>query len=88
MHAQKMVAFAQVWTLTLAEPINFGNPQNDPVKVVVALAATDNKSHIEGLSDLAEVMSEESIVDKLPIRKLLTKFWILCTSDKVKNRYY
>jgi len=51
--------------ITLAEPINFGNPQNDPVKVVVALAATDNKSHIEGLSDLAEVMSEESIVDKL-----------------------
>ena len=51
--------------ITLAKPINFGNPQNDPVKVVVALAATDNKSHIEGLSDLAEVMSEDGIVDKL-----------------------
>ena len=51
--------------ITLAEPINFGNPQNDPVKVVVALAAADNKSHIEGLSDLAEVMSEDGIVDKL-----------------------
>ncbi len=34
------------------------------MKVVVALAATDNKTILRAI-DLAEVMSEESIVDKL-----------------------
>ncbi|MEL7645856.1 MAG: PTS sugar transporter subunit IIA [Anaerolineaceae bacterium] len=51
--------------ITLAEPVNFGNPQNDPVNVVVALAAVDNKGHIDALSDLAEVMSEDGIVEKI-----------------------
>ena len=51
--------------ITLAKPVEFGNPQNDPVSVVVALAAVDNQGHIEGLSDLAEVMSEDGIVEKI-----------------------
>ncbi len=51
--------------ITLAKPVEFGNPQNDPVNVVVALAAVDNQGHIEGLSDLAEVMSEDGIVEKI-----------------------
>jgi len=51
--------------ITLKEPVEFGNPQNDPVKVVVALAAVDKKGHIEGLSELAEVMGEEGIIEKI-----------------------
>lgn len=51
--------------ITLAKPVEFGNPQNDPVNVVVALASVDNQGHIEGLSDLAEVMSEDGIVEKI-----------------------
>ena len=51
--------------ITLAKPVEFGNPQNDPVNVVVALAAVDNQGHIEGLSDLAEVMSEDGIVEEI-----------------------
>ena len=51
--------------ITLKEPVEFGNPQNDPVKVVVALAAVDKEGHIEGLSELAEVMGEEGIIEKI-----------------------
>lgn len=51
--------------ITLKEPVEFGNPQNDPVKVVVALAAVDKERHIEGLSELAEVMGEEGIIEKI-----------------------
>ena len=41
--------------LTLEEPLNFGNEQNDPVKLVVTLAAKDNENHLELLSSLMEM---------------------------------
>lgn len=41
--------------LTLKEPLNFGNEQNDPVKLVVTLAAKDNENHLELLSSLMEM---------------------------------
>ena len=50
--------------ITLAEPIEFGNPENDPVCVVAALAAVDHGSHIEALSQLADVLVNESVVDE------------------------
>lgn len=67
--------------ITLAEPIEFGNPQNDPVNVAVALAAVDNKSHIEGLSELAEVMSEEGIVEKLAQSKTVDEILAIMWSQ-------
>lgn len=41
--------------LTLDKPLNFGNEQNDPVKLVVTLAAKDNENHLELLSSLMEM---------------------------------
>lgn len=51
--------------ITLTNPVEFGNKENDPVNVVVALASTSKESHITGLSELATVMSEEGMVEKL-----------------------
>ncbi|MDD2521675.1 MAG: PTS sugar transporter subunit IIA [Anaerolineaceae bacterium] len=48
--------------ITLAEPVNFGNPENDPVHVVAALTAKDHGSHIEALSQLADVLANDSVV--------------------------
>lgn len=43
--------------LVLKEPVCFGHPQNDPVKVVIALSSIDNQSHIQMLSRLAKVLA-------------------------------
>lgn len=44
--------------LTLRDPINFGNPENDPVRLVFAFGAVDQKQHVEALSQLAAAFSQ------------------------------
>lgn len=51
--------------ITLKEPIPFGNPVNDPVKMVIALAATDHISHLELMQDIAAVLDDEELVEQL-----------------------
>ncbi|MGJ8720414.1 MAG: PTS sugar transporter subunit IIA [Salinibacterium amurskyense] len=43
--------------VSLAEPIEFGHAANDPVRLVVGLAATDHDSHLATMSNLAGVLS-------------------------------
>ena len=45
--------------LTLDPPVRFGNPDNDPVTVVLALAAPDNESHVEALAELAGLLGND-----------------------------
>lgn len=42
----------------LAEPIAFGNAANDPVTLVMALAAADSSAHREALAALAGVLAD------------------------------
>ncbi|PMQ00822.1 MAG: hypothetical protein CBR30_09115 [Dictyoglomus sp. NZ13-RE01] len=51
--------------ITLEEPINFGNPQNDPVKLVIGFAAIDNEQHLEALKELSEILSNDDLVKKI-----------------------
>ncbi len=51
--------------IRLLEPVEFGNEDNDPVRVVIALSATDNSSHIDALAELFEVISEEKNRERL-----------------------
>ncbi|MHB9144285.1 MAG: PTS sugar transporter subunit IIA [Symbiobacteriia bacterium] len=44
--------------VTLRTPVCFGHPENDPVDIVVGLAATDAGEHVEALADLAYLMSQ------------------------------
>lgn len=51
----------------LAEPVNFGNKSNDPVKYIFMLATIDSDSHLGALQDLAEFLDREefmSVLDK------------------------
>ena len=41
--------------LTLKNPVNFGSDINDPVKLIITLAAIDNDSHLKALSQLMEL---------------------------------
>ena len=48
--------------ITLEPTVSFGHEINDPVKLVVTLAASDNESHLKALSQLMELfMNQEDL---------------------------
>lgn len=51
--------------LTLAEPVEFGSANNDPVDLVVGLAAVDHDSHIQVMSKLAGVLANTEVLARL-----------------------
>ncbi|HET6948357.1 MAG TPA: PTS sugar transporter subunit IIA [bacterium] len=61
-HARPSPAVLRVGlsVVALARPVPFGHPQNDPVTLVIALAATDNRSHTQALATLAGLLAEET----------------------------
>lgn len=56
------VAFS---VLTLEPPVAFGHPENDPVRLVVGMAAPDDESHIDALRQLAELLGEDAQRERL-----------------------
>ncbi|UHP10175.1 PTS sugar transporter subunit IIA [Listeria marthii] len=50
---------------TLADGVAFGSEMFDPVKLIITLAATDAESHLDVLSELAEVLMDEEKVARL-----------------------
>ncbi|MDN5582424.1 MAG: PTS sugar transporter subunit IIA [Corynebacterium sp.] len=55
---------AMSW-VRLAEPVEFGHEKNDPVTLVVALAATDATTHTSAMAQLAKVVGRKSTRAKL-----------------------
>ena len=51
--------------LVLREPIEFNHPENDPVRLVLGLAAVDHENHIELMAELAEFLGNEHNLEKL-----------------------
>ncbi|ALS35981.1 transcriptional antiterminator/mannitol/fructose-specific phosphotransferase system IIA component (Ntr-type) [Enterococcus rotai] len=50
---------------TLAEPVVFGNEENDPVKIIFCLAAVDSFSHLNIMKSLIELINDETKIDRL-----------------------
>jgi PTS system ascorbate-specific IIA component len=46
--------------VTLSTPVEFGHSENDPVDIVLALGATDKKTHISALQQLASLLGDEN----------------------------
>jgi mannitol/fructose-specific phosphotransferase system IIA component (Ntr-type) len=61
--------------ITLDPQIEFGNPDNDPVDLVIAFGAVDNEQHVEALQDMATILSEPGNLEAL--REAETKEQIL-----------
>ena len=61
-HARPSPAVLRVGlsVVALARPVPFGHPQNDPVTLVIALAAPDNRAHTQALAALAGLLAEET----------------------------
>lgn len=49
----------------LATPVEFGNPDNDPVEIVIGLAAIDGKTHVNTMRALAELMIDKERMARL-----------------------
>ncbi len=45
--------------------VNFNSEENDPVKMLVTLAATDSNSHVDAISKLAELFMNEEYVEAI-----------------------
>jgi ascorbate PTS system EIIA or EIIAB component len=56
------VAFS---VLTLDPPVAFGHPENDPVRLLIGMAAPDDESHMEALRDLAELLGDDARRERL-----------------------
>lgn len=50
---------------TLKHPVKFGNKDNDPVKYLFCLSATDNIKHLNALAELAGLFEEKAFFDLL-----------------------
>ena len=50
---------------TLAEPVDFGHPHNDPVRVVLALAIVAADEHLAAVAALANVFNDSSAIEDL-----------------------
>lgn len=51
--------------VTLADPVPFGHPHNDPVRVVVGLAVTGADEHVASVAGLANVFNERTAIERL-----------------------
>jgi len=54
-----------VAAVKLCKPINFGNQDNDPVYLVLAFCTPNANAHIELLSKIAEILSQEDLLEKI-----------------------
>jgi len=53
------VRHAGMSLVTLASPVAFGHKANDPVSLVIGLAAPDDEGHVGALATLAEFLVDE-----------------------------
>lgn len=67
--------------VSLAEPVEFGHASNDPVTLVVGLAAPDHDGHLEIMAALAGILADPERMSRLEladsaahVRELLTEF--------------
>lgn len=67
--------------LKLTDGVSFGAGENDPVDIIILLAAADKHSHIEMISALAELFSNDDDLAKLhqpatleEIKKIISRY--------------
>ena len=51
--------------VTLATPVAFGHPHNDPVGVVLGLSVVSVGDHLESIAQLANIFNDASIIPAL-----------------------
>ncbi len=59
---------------TFKTPVSFGAGENDPVYLIITLAATDPDSHLDLLGELADILMDEGHMLKLFAAKTPEEF--------------
>lgn len=49
----------------IKQGVEFGSEGNDPIKLLITLAATDSNSHIEAIAKLAELFDNQEDIDSI-----------------------
>ncbi|URW91752.1 BglG family transcription antiterminator [Lacticaseibacillus paracasei] len=70
---------------TLAKPINFGNPDNDPVKIIFCLAAIDNYSHLNVMKAIVQLINDQQKVDQLAQQTDIQTFKNILFNEKTSK---
>lgn len=65
----------------VGNPVIFDSEDNDPVKAVFLFSAPDSNSHIEMISEMAEVLSDDEMMDKIFNAKNVQTLHNLLLSD-------
>jgi mannitol/fructose-specific phosphotransferase system IIA component (Ntr-type) len=60
--------------MTLKKPINFGNQENDPVKLIFCLAAIDDNAHLDIMRSIVRIINENWKVNEIAAQKTLVDF--------------
>lgn len=55
--------------MSLKNPINFGNNENDPVKLIITMSAIDNRSHMDALKELMKIIEKDDFMNKIRMAK-------------------
>lgn len=55
--------------INLKKGVEFGHKTNDPVYLIITLAAEDNVSHLEAIKELMKVLMDEEKLNKLMFLK-------------------
>ncbi|KTR03374.1 PTS sugar transporter subunit IIA [Curtobacterium luteum] len=51
--------------VTLASPVAFGHPHNDPVRVVLGLAVAEVGTHLESIGEIANTFNDDTVTSRL-----------------------
>jgi len=68
--------------LTLQQPVEFGNKANDPVDIVIGLAALDKKAHLTALKEIATYLSDDIFNHNLRAAKTIKDVLTLLDSKR------
>lgn len=71
--------------MTTKNPVNFGNPENDPVKIIFCLAAPDPTTHIDVMRSLVNVINENWKIEQLSQVDNIEKFITLLNKFEQNN---
>ena len=74
--------------ITLKNPVNFGNKNNDPVDTVFMLATTDSTSHLGALQDLSEFLGDEEFLNILRHDTTIEKILAFIATNEIKKANY
>ncbi|MGN8049811.1 PTS sugar transporter subunit IIA [Curtobacterium sp. 22159] len=51
--------------VTLDEPVSFGHPHNDPVRVVLGLAVAGVGAHLESIGEIANLFNDATVTGRI-----------------------